>query len=125
MPKITRKWLRGLSLLALVAIGLWLWKSAWFVQNRELCWQLGEDRSTIREVEIQIWSTRGELLTRGVFFFEDGAPAEIIQQVPLKQGVYLTRVFVKRAGRPSGEQYAETLQIGAEAARVLALRRSN
>ena len=114
-----------MSLLALVAIGLWLWKSAWFVQNREIYWQLGEDRSTIREVEIQIWTSGGELLKRGVFFFEDGAPAEIIQQVPLKQGVYLTRVFVKRAGRPSGEQYAQTLQIGAEAARVLALPRSN
>jgi hypothetical protein len=125
MTKITGKWLRRLSLLALVAIGLWLWKSAWFVQNRDLYWQLGEDRSTVREVEIQIWTTRGELLKRGVFFFADGAPAEIIQQVALKQGVYLTRVFVKRTGYPSGVQYAQTLQIGAEDARVVALQRSN
>jgi hypothetical protein len=119
------KWLRGLPLLALVAIGLWLWNSTWFVKSRELNWQVGKDRSAIREVEIQIWTTQGELLKRGVFFFTHGAPSEITQEVPLKQGVYQARVFVSREGEPSKEQYSHTLEIGAQGHQVLSLRRSD
>lgn len=119
------KLLRGLPLLALLTVGVWLWNSAWFVQNRTLDWQVGNDRTAIREVEIQIWNTQGELLKRGVFFYAEGAPAEITQEVPLKQGLYLGRVFVKRAGQRADEQYSQRLQIGEETRQTLSLRRSD
>ena len=82
--------------MALAAGGAWLWHSGWFAQARELRWQLGEDRSSLAEVEIQIWNPAGELLKREVFFFADGAPAELVQKLPLKDGEYRIETFVKQ-----------------------------
>jgi hypothetical protein len=110
-------------LVALVAGGAWLWTSGRFVQTRELDWQVGEDRSSIRAVEIQIWTERGELLKREEFFFPDGPPAEIIQKVPLSDGDYLVRVFVKRGAEGRSETYAQALHVRARAI-ALGLRRS-
>jgi hypothetical protein len=85
-----------LLLVALVAGGAGLWQSGWFAQARELRWQLGEDRSSLAEVEIQIWNSAGELLKREVFFFANGAPAELVQRLSLKDGEYRVERFVKR-----------------------------
>jgi len=92
-----------LLLVALVAGGAGLWQSGWFAQARELRWQLGEDRSSLAEVEIQIWNSAGELLKREVFFFANGAPAELVQRLALKDGEYRIETFVKRRnGQGSG-----------------------
>src|SRR5260370_32580759 len=110
-----------LRLRGLIAFGAWLWKSGRFVQSGELEWQIGADRASIREVEIQIWNEDAELLKREVFFFPDGAPPRIAQKVPLSDGKYLARVFVKRAAQPRVEQYTQMLQVSREAL-VLSLR---
>src|SRR6266849_1502076 len=116
-----RKLWPRLLLLALIAFGAWLWKSGLFVQSRELEWQIGADRASIREVEIQIWNEDAELLKREVFFFPDGAPSQIAQKVTLSDGNYLARVFVKRAAQGRVEQYTQMLQVSREAL-VLSLR---
>ncbi len=116
-----RKLWPRLLLLALIAFGAWLWKSGLFVQSRELEWQMGADRASIREVEIQIWNEDAELLKREVFFFPDGAPSQIAQKVTLSDGNYLARVFVKRAAQGRVEQYTQMLQVSREAL-VLSLR---
>jgi hypothetical protein len=62
-------------------------------------------------VEIQLWNERGELLKREVFFYPDGAPPEIVQKVPLADGEYLARVFLKRSPDASSEQFAQTFHV--------------
>src|SRR5260370_9319740 len=104
-----------LLLLAMIACGAGLGKSGRFVQSRELEWQIGADRASIREVEIQIWNEDAELLKREGFFFPDGAPQRIAHKVPLSDGKYLARVFVKRAAQPRFEQYPQMLQVSREA----------
>ncbi len=94
------------------------------MQTRELHWQVDEDRGSIRELEIQIWNERGELLKREVLFFADGAPAEIVQKVPLADGDCLVRTFVKRAAQPVSEQYAQTIHVSGNGI-VLRLQGSN
>ena len=90
-------------LVALVGGGALLWQSGWFAQARELRWQLGEDRSSLAEVEIQIWNSAGELLKREVFFFADGAPSELVQKLSLRDGEYRIETFVKQKnGKGSG-----------------------
>ena len=103
-----------LLLVALIALGAWLWRSGQFAQTRELDWHLGADRFSIREVEIQIWNGDEELLKREVFFFPDGAPAQIAQKVPLPNGSYLARVFVKRASHARAEQFTQMLEVGGD-----------
>ncbi len=116
-----RKLWPRLLLVALIAFGAWLWKNGRFVQSRELEWQIGADRASIREVEIQIWNEDADLLKREVFFFPDGAPSQIAQKVALSDGNYLARVFVKRAAQARVEQYTQMLQVSREAL-VLSLR---
>ncbi len=112
-----------LLLVGLVAGGAWLWQSGRFAQARELRWQVGEDRSSIREVEIQIWSAAGELLKREVFFFPEGGPAEIAQKVPLSDGEYLVRAFIKRAPGQAWEHEERRIEIKDKVV-ALPLRRS-
>ena len=101
--------------MALIACGVWLWNNGRFAQTREVDWQVGEDRFSIREVEIQIWNQQGELLKREQLFFPDGAPAQIVQKVPLADGDYLARVFVKRSRDGASDAYAQTLHVSAKA----------
>ncbi len=110
--------------MAFVALGLWLWKSSLFVQPRELYWQLGEDRA-IQSVEIQIWSAKGELLKREVFSFAEAAPPELVQKLPLAQGNYLARVFIRRAAGRGEEPYEQSVRVGRESSIVLSLRGSH
>lgn len=105
-----RSWARQLVprflLVALVAVGAWLWQSGWWPQARELRWQLGAERAFLSEAEIQIWNLGGELLKREVFFFSQGAPPELVQRLSVKDGEYLIRIFLKptRGGPPTYEE---------------------
>lgn len=116
-------WARRLGVLAFIALGVWLWQSNVFVQPRELIWQVGEDRS-IAWVEIQLWSGQGELIKREAFSFAQGAPFELAQKVPLIEGTYQARVFIRR-GAGAEEAYAQTVRVGSERSLVLSLRGSD
>lgn len=113
--------MRRLPLLLVLVLGAWLWKGSFFPQPRQLLWQTGEDRASIRSVEIQLWSAHGELLKREQLFFPYGPGPEIAESATLKEGNYLARVFVRREGRPSASQSAVDLAITGEESYALRL----
>ncbi len=119
------KWLPRLLLLGFVALGVWLWNGGFFAQTRELYWEVGADRSSIREVEIQLFDLKGNLLKREVLFFDGGAPAAIAQKVALADGDYRARIFVKRDGSPGDEQHAPTIHVEGKQPLLLSLRGSD
>ncbi len=104
--------LKRLPFFAFLAVGLWLWKGGLFPQDRELVWTLGEDRASVRKLEIQLWDDEGHLLKREELFFHQGAPAQVTQKVSLRQGHYTARVFVLREGRTDSESRVRDLEIG-------------
>jgi hypothetical protein len=104
-----------LLLVALVAGGAALWTSGRFPQPREISWHLGNERASIRELEIQIWNPRGELLKREVLYFPDGAPAEILEKAWLADGDYLARIFIRRSPNGPSEQRALDFQVAQKA----------
>lgn len=90
--------LRRLPVLLFVALGLWLYKSDLFPQERTLRWQTGQRRAQIRGVELQLWSLEGELLKREQFALPQGAPSELVQTLSLKEGTYDARYVIDRDG---------------------------
>jgi len=106
--------LKRLPFFAFLAVGLWLWKGGLFPQERELVWTLGDERATVRKLEIQLWDDEGRLLKREELFFPQGAaPAQVTQKVSLKEGHYTARIFVQReGGGESPEARVRELEIG-------------
>jgi hypothetical protein len=98
-----------------VALGLFLWRSDLFVQRRDLVWRLPAPVARLTQVEIQLYGEDGRLVKREERFFPaGGAPEEIRQEIALKQGRYMGRVFL--TGLDGGtRQRAVPIQIGGEA----------
>lgn len=116
---------RRLPLLLFVVGGLWLFNSSLFPRERELVWQTGPSRASIRAVELQIWTPSGdELLKRDQRAFgSEGAGIDVVQKAPLKPGVYDLRYVIDRA-RGAQETGRVRLQVAADETRyVLALGR--
>ena len=109
-----------LALLALVAVGWWLWNATFFPQARELIWRLDDDPESIRQVEIQIYDQRGALLKREERHFE-AAPVEVVQKISLASGDDPVRIFVGRSGREDLDQYLGTVHVNAERTITLSL----
>lgn len=114
--------LRRLPVLLFVAVGIWLYKSNLFPQERTLRWQTGQSRALIRGVELQLWSLEGELLKREQFALPSGAPAEVVQTVPLSEGKYDARYVIDREGSAQ-EAGARELRVDEAAEYVLPLGR--
>jgi hypothetical protein len=77
-----------------LAAGLWLFGRG--AAEREIRWQLPEDRRSIARVEIQLRDGKGALVQRSEFFFPHGAPPEIDQRVRLAQARYEAQVHFSR-----------------------------
>lgn len=92
--------LRRLPVLAFVALGVVLYRSALFPQERLLRWQTGGSRAAIRTVELQLWSEDGTLLRREHRSFPSGAPGELALQLTLAEGHYAARFVIDREGQP-------------------------
>lgn len=80
------------------ALLLVLWQAGFFPRERELVWHLGEDRASIRSVELQLWSAQGELIKREQLFFPEGPGPELSQSITLLKGEYQAQIFVRREG---------------------------
>jgi hypothetical protein len=93
--------LRRAPFFLFIALGLFLWKSPWFPQERTLVWQLPRMEAPVREVEIQIWNDQQELLKRELWRFQDSSPGDVSQKLSLKQGSYRAHAFLVSA---SGER---------------------
>ncbi|MBI3183189.1 MAG: hypothetical protein HYZ28_13715 [Myxococcales bacterium] len=115
------RWKR-LPLLLVALVGLWLWKGGGglFPTGRELVYELPID-STIREVEIQLWDGE-ELLKREAISFADGPAPSVVQKLPLKEGEYLARVFIRRRDAGSPEAFSRKVHVGDAETVVTSLR---
>lgn len=93
-----RGFLRRAPLLLLLAAGLWVWKGggAYFPVERQIVFLIPGDRSTVRELELQLYD-EGALLKRELLSVPSGLSLDPLQKVPLRQGAYQARVFVRRA----------------------------
>lgn len=108
--------LKRLPFLAVAALGIYLWQSDLFPQDRELVWRLPVDAPPLQRLEIQIWS--GETLLKREEFFPGGAVSEIKQTLPLRRGTYRVEAFayVLRQDRAAAveatpEQWTTTLEV--------------
>lgn len=90
--------LRRLPLLLFAALALVLYQAGFFPRERELAWRLGEDRASIRSVELQLWSAQGELLKREQLSFPEGPGPELSWSISLLKGEYQVQIFVRREG---------------------------
>jgi hypothetical protein len=90
---------KRLPLIVFAAIGIFLWQSSLFAQERKLVWQTGATRSEIRRVELQVWADDGALLKRTQLEYPHGAPPEVRIELPLAKGTYAARYVIDRAGR--------------------------
>jgi len=109
---------RYLPLLVLAALGAFLYKSSLFPQERKIVWETGGSRSEIRQVELQLWTSGGELLNREELSFPFGPGPEIVQKISLREGSYDARFVIDRGPAPR-EAGTRALEIGgAETYRV-------
>ncbi|MDQ3263053.1 MAG: hypothetical protein M3Y59_05245 [Myxococcota bacterium] len=100
-------------MLALVALGAWLYQSSLFPQDRQLVWRLDSSGEAITQLELQLWNPQNELLKREVQAFPHGAPAQLEQKVSLSEGRYEARYVIDRAG--GGQEAGKrTLEVGGE-----------
>ena len=101
-------WLKRLPLVFVVVAGVWLYRGGGglFPTERRLIWQVSEPES-VRALEIQIYDgdelLKREQLSRGEH--------EVVQQLPLKPGLYQARVFVVRDG-DRRESSSQTIEVG-------------
>lgn len=115
-----RKAVPRLALVALAALGWWLWNAPFLPQARELIWRLDDDPLSIRRVEVQIYDHRGALLKREERHFE-ATPEEMVQKISLPSGDNPVRIFVGRTGKNVLDQYLGTLHLNGERTISLAL----
>lgn len=87
-------------MLLFVALGVWLYQSNLFPQDRTLRWETGRSRAQIRAVELQLWTQEGQLLKREQWAFPHGAPGVVAQTVSLSEGTYDARYVIERQDRP-------------------------
>lgn len=90
--------LKRLPFLALVAIGLIVWRTGYLPKDRTLVWDLPDDPS-IRGAEVQLWEGQ-TLLKREQFFFPSGPSGKLEEHLRLGRGDYRVRFFLQREGKP-------------------------
>jgi hypothetical protein len=113
-----------LPLVVVAAAGVWLWRggAGLFPTQRQLIWNLGEDRAEIRELDIQLSDPKGALVKREQLFFHGPPAVQVVQSIALSAGDYPARVFVRKtAGQPE-EQLATTVHVADDETVVVWLR---
>jgi hypothetical protein len=101
-----------LPVLAIAALGAWLWKGAFGLlpAERELSWAVPGEWAPIRAVEMQLYD--GEtLIKREELSTPNGLMREPVQKVALKGRVkYQARLFVTRG--QAQDRYRSTFTVG-------------
>jgi hypothetical protein len=130
-PKPERTWRthplpKRLALIAIVALGLWLWKAT-EVKPRRVFFQLeGTGWSSVRAIDVQVSDPDGDeqhVRKRVEQFFPQGPPAEVLFILEdLPEGTYPTQLFVKVEGREPRVRLDERLTVGESDAIVHKLR---
>jgi hypothetical protein len=105
---------RRLPLLLVALVGLLLWRSQG--SERQLVYVMAQDRGQIERVEVQLLTEDGALLKREAWFFERGAPTELVQTLKLPEGPYRAEVFITLDGETSHQSH--TLHVEGEVSSV-------
>ena len=113
---------KRLALIAIVAVGLWLWKAT-DVPERQLILQLdGAGWSDGRAMDLQVVDAEEQILKREERFFANGPPPEVTFKMPLPEGTFRARMFLKVQGREQRVRLEERVSVGEGEAIVRQLR---
>ncbi|RKG68488.1 hypothetical protein D7W79_34090 [Corallococcus exercitus] len=113
---------KRLALIAIVAVGLWLWKAT-DLPERQLIFQLtGDGWSGVRAVDLQVLDDEEHILKREERFFANGPPPEVTFKMRLPEGTFRTLLFVKVEGREKRDVVRGRLMVGESTAIVVPLR---
>ncbi len=103
---------KRLPLLALVALGLWLWQVTG-TPVRGLVFQLdGGEWAQVRALDFQLVAEDGKLLKREERFFASGPPPEVTFKADIPEGSWQARLFLKLEGREERLRLEERLVVG-------------
>lgn len=113
---------KRLVLIAIVAVGLWLWKAT-DVPERQLILQMeGPGWSDVRAMDLQVMDPKDRILKREERFFTSGPPPEVTFKANLPEGTFRTLLFLKVQGREQWVRLEERLTVGEGEAIVQSLR---
>lgn len=117
---------KRLALIAIVALGLWLWKVT-DVPERQLIYRLeGDDWSDVRAMDLQVVDPKDEhIVKREERFFAEGPPMEVTFKVDLPEGTFQTLLFLQVEGREKRDVIRGRLMVGEAKAIVIPLRLPN
>lgn len=103
---------KRLALIAIVALGLWLWKAT-ELPERQLIFQFtGDGWSSVRAVDLQVVDDEEHILKREERFFANGPPPEVTFKMRLPEGTFRALLFVKVDGREPRVRLEERLTVG-------------
>ncbi|AFE05690.1 hypothetical protein COCOR_04184 [Corallococcus coralloides DSM 2259] len=113
---------KRLALIAIVALGLWLWKVT-DVPERQLIYRLeGDDWGDVRAMDLQVLDSEEHIVKREERFFADGPPMEVTFKVDLPEGTFRTLLFLQVEGREKRDVVRGRLMVGEAQAIVVPLR---
>ncbi len=115
--------LRRLPVLAVVAVGVLLWRAPFFPQERTLVYQLPDRFSAATHVDLQLYDDDGALLSREQRYFSpaNGAPRELSQKITLRAGRYRAQVFARLPGEAAIASATAELDVRREPTLVAAI----
>ncbi|RKG82656.1 hypothetical protein D7V88_24990 [Corallococcus terminator] len=113
---------KRLALIAIVAVGLWLWKAT-DVPERQLILQLdGAGWSDVRAMDLQVLDPEERILKREERFFTSGPPPEVTFKMNLPEGTFRTLLFLKMRDSEQRVRLEERVSVGEGEAIVRQLR---
>ncbi|WP_199732960.1 MULTISPECIES: hypothetical protein [Corallococcus] len=113
---------KRLALIAIVAVGLWLWKAT-DVPERQLILQLdGAGWSDVRAMDLQVLDPEEHILKREERFFTSGPPPEVTFKMNLPEGTFRTLLFLKMRDSEQRVRLEERVSVGEGEAIVRQLR---
>ncbi|WP_171437349.1 hypothetical protein [Corallococcus exercitus] len=108
----THPLIKRLALIAIVAVGLWLWKAT-DLPERQIIFQLtGDGWSSARALDLQVLDDEEHILKREERFFANGPPPEVTFKMRLPEGTFRALLFVKVEGREQRVRLEERLTVG-------------
>jgi hypothetical protein len=113
---------KRLALIAIVALGLWLWRVT-DMPERQLIYRLeGDDWGDVRAMDLQVLDAEEHIVKREERFFTSGPTPEVTFQVDLPEGTFRTLMFLQVDGRPQRDVVRGRLMVGEAKAIVIPLR---
>ncbi|RKH54713.1 hypothetical protein [Corallococcus aberystwythensis] len=108
----THPLIKRLALIAIVAVGLWLWKATDLPERQIILQLTGDGWSSARALDLQVLDDEEHILKREELFFANGPPPEVTFKMRLPEGTFRALLFVKVEGREPRVRVEERLTVG-------------